>query len=281
MKPTNIVSLIFVCLLTITSVTSINAQGVAINTDGSATDASAILDVKSTDQGVLIPRMTATQRGSITNPATGLLVYQTDGTAGLYYNSGTPSTPNWFMLSSSLITEISDADGDTKVQVEESADEDFIRFDVAGTEAMTIESSGEVGIGTNIPTQRLHVFHTAGNGQFINQYSGGASTIWSTTGTTPYIGTTSNHGFSLVTNNAYRLTIQNSGAVGIGTTSPHASAQLEVNSTSKGFLPPLMTTALINAISSPAEGLGAYNITTNCPVFYDGTIWRKYDGTAM
>ena len=76
-----------------------HAQNVAINNDGSAPDASAILDVKSSTKGVLIPRMTAAQRSpGITSPATGLMVYQTDGTAGFYYNAGTPAVPSWLLL---------------------------------------------------------------------------------------------------------------------------------------------------------------------------------------
>ncbi|MBC5861866.1 hypothetical protein [Flavobacterium turcicum] len=71
------------------------AQSVAINTDGSTADPSAILDLKSTNQGVLVPRLTQTQRTAIATPATGLMVYQTDATAGFYYNAGTPATPNW------------------------------------------------------------------------------------------------------------------------------------------------------------------------------------------
>ena len=68
---------------------SAKAQGVAFNTDGSAADASAILDVKSTTQGMLIPRMDSAHRVAITTPATGLMVYQTDGvTPGFYYYSG-------------------------------------------------------------------------------------------------------------------------------------------------------------------------------------------------
>ena len=51
---------------------------------------SAQLEVQSTDKGVLIPRMTESQKNVITNPATGLLVYQTDGAnAGFYYYDGT------------------------------------------------------------------------------------------------------------------------------------------------------------------------------------------------
>ncbi len=68
------------------------AQNVGINSDGSTPNASAMLDVKSTNSGILIPRMTATQKGDIDSPATGLLVYQTDGTPGFYYYTGSAWT---------------------------------------------------------------------------------------------------------------------------------------------------------------------------------------------
>lgn len=48
-------------------------------------DQSAQLEVVSTSKGVLIPRVTASQRNGINSPATGLLVYQTDGSAGFYF----------------------------------------------------------------------------------------------------------------------------------------------------------------------------------------------------
>jgi len=63
-------------------------QGVAITTDGSSPDNSAMLDIKSTSKGILIPRMTAAQRTAIASPVNGLLIYQTDGNAGFYYYNG-------------------------------------------------------------------------------------------------------------------------------------------------------------------------------------------------
>lgn len=69
------------------------------------------------------------------------------------------------------------------------------------------------------------------------------------------------------------------GAVGIGTASPAASAKLEIAGTDKGFLPPRLTTAQINAIIGPATGLMVYNTTMNKPQFYDGSGWRNFDGT--
>ena len=74
------------------------AQGLAVNTTGAVADASAILDVSSATKGMLPPRMTAAQIAAISNPATGLVAYQTDGTKGLYINNGTPSSPNWQRL---------------------------------------------------------------------------------------------------------------------------------------------------------------------------------------
>jgi len=74
------------------------AQGVAINSDNSAPDPSAMLDVKSTTKGLLAPRMTQAQRNAIANPATGLTIFQTDVGPGLYYNAGTPAIPAWSMV---------------------------------------------------------------------------------------------------------------------------------------------------------------------------------------
>ncbi|MEM9548006.1 MAG: hypothetical protein AAGA77_18640 [Bacteroidota bacterium] len=71
-------------------ISSIHAQ-VGINNDNSSPEASAMLDIKSTDKGILIPRMTANQRSLINSPATGLLVFQTDGNQGFYFYNGS----NW------------------------------------------------------------------------------------------------------------------------------------------------------------------------------------------
>jgi len=51
-------------------------------------DASSALDIASTTKGLLIPRMTEDQRNAINSPASGLMIYQTDGTVGFYYYNG-------------------------------------------------------------------------------------------------------------------------------------------------------------------------------------------------
>lgn len=49
---------------------------------------SALFSLTSTTQGFLVPRMLASEKSAISSPATGLLIYQTDGTAGFYYYDG-------------------------------------------------------------------------------------------------------------------------------------------------------------------------------------------------
>jgi hypothetical protein len=60
-----------------------------------APNASAKLEVASTDKGLLIPRMTESQRDLIASPANGLLIYQTSGVAGFYVNTGSSSAKSW------------------------------------------------------------------------------------------------------------------------------------------------------------------------------------------
>jgi hypothetical protein len=59
--------------------------------------------------------------------------------------------------------------------------------------------------------------------------------------------------------------------VGIGTSSPAGSSQLDVSSTTKGLLPPRMTTSQRDAISSPATGLQIYNTDNRAIETYTGT----------
>ena len=87
---------------------------VAVNTDGSTPNSSAMLDVQSSTKGMLIPRMTQTQRTAIASPETGLMVYQTDATTGFYFYNGTVWTQLTDALSSAQkIDDLSDAKSDS------------------------------------------------------------------------------------------------------------------------------------------------------------------------
>jgi len=63
------------------------------------------------------------------------------------------------------------------------------------------------------------------------------------------------------------------GVLGVGTSSTVASAILELDSTTKGFLPPRMTSTQMNSISSPAEGLMIYATDIHQWVGWNGSVW--------
>lgn len=78
----------FIILLSLMIASSVTLaqQGVAINNDGSTPNASAMLDVKSTSRGILVPRMTSAQRAAIASPARGLMVYDNTSNTFWFYN---------------------------------------------------------------------------------------------------------------------------------------------------------------------------------------------------
>lgn len=84
---------------------SVSSQ-VAINSDSSTPNASSMLDVSSTSKGILIPRMTTAQKTSISSPATGLMVYDTDIQSFCYYNGTTWKNIN--TTSNSTLTLLTD-----------------------------------------------------------------------------------------------------------------------------------------------------------------------------
>ena len=80
-----------------TATSNLYNSGSAIGIGTTNPNASSIIDLQSTSQGLLLPRMSLSQRNGITTPATGLLIFQTDNTPGFYYFNGSV----WVSLSSS------------------------------------------------------------------------------------------------------------------------------------------------------------------------------------
>ena len=85
---------LFIALFLLASAGGALSQSVGIN--NATPHSSAVLDVKSTTKGVLVPRMNSVQRGAITTPAAGLLVYDTDTNSFWFYNGSA-----WSNLSAS------------------------------------------------------------------------------------------------------------------------------------------------------------------------------------
>lgn len=69
--------------------------------------------------------------------------------------------------------------------------------------------------------------------------------------------------------------------IGTADNNPDASAILELESTSQGFLLPRMTTDEMNAISSPVAGLVIFNTDISDLSFYNGSEWQNFGGNSI
>jgi hypothetical protein len=82
----NLTAALFILLLL--SSNKIEAQSMGISSTAITPDASSIVEMRTTDKGILIPRMTTTQRDDISVPATGLMIYNTSTNQYNFYNGG-------------------------------------------------------------------------------------------------------------------------------------------------------------------------------------------------
>jgi len=149
-----ILSLIFINVFT----ASYHSQNVAINGSGALPVASAMLDIASTNSGLLIPRMITTDRLAIGTPATGLVVYDTT-TNGFWYFDGTVwvqllnATTGWSLAGNALVgTEFM---GSTNAQP--------VRFFSNNTERMRILGSGQVAVNSTV-TFATSTFYSSATG---------------------------------------------------------------------------------------------------------------------
>jgi hypothetical protein len=134
-----------------------------------------------------------------------------------------------------------------------------------------------ISTGYLIPSAMAHIQGsgtTSGTTSLLVQNSGG-TTVLSINDAGGFFTTTSNFS-SVMTNDSNSLQVTGSiAAIRVGTSiTIAASAILQADSTTQGFLPPRMTTTQRDAISSPAAGLVLYNSTTNKLQCYNGSTWN-------
>jgi hypothetical protein len=146
------IKIIFVFCVLMLTIRIAYSQSVAINNDGTLPQASAILDVKSTNKGMLVPRMTSAQRTGIVSPAPGLLVYDTDNSNFWFYNGvgwtqlTTNSSGPWVAVGNNIITTNSGGVGIGTINPVQE-------LQVIGSGSF----SSTLGVGTAFPAERLHV----------------------------------------------------------------------------------------------------------------------------
>ncbi|MDW8270800.1 MAG: hypothetical protein RML15_00080 [Bacteroidota bacterium] len=142
----------------------------------STPDTSALLELRSTRQGLLIPRMTTAQRDAIILPAKSLIIFNTT-TNRFEYNDGTPTAPNWVPLGIGTATFWS-LQGNSGINPTlnflGTTDAQPLIFKTNNQERVTILPTGNVGIGTTNPLALLSVgaasqFQVNGNGQITAQ----------------------------------------------------------------------------------------------------------------
>ena len=175
---------------------SASAQNIGINSTGATPNASAMLDIVSSTSGLLIPRMTTAQKTAL-NPlpvaAQGLLIYQTDGSEGLYYNTSITTTPIWNALSpGAIVLPLSISDGGTGLATKSFVDLTTLQNNINGAKTFLVNvtvptlNTITVGLGPgtgNATNTALGLSALAGNTTATNVTAvGNQALIGNTTG---------------------------------------------------------------------------------------------------
>ena len=210
-----------IILLLAVSPSLLNAQNVAINNDGSLPDQTALLDIKSSTKGILIPRITSSERTSIVSPALGLTVFDKETFSYWMYRGDVMG--GWAEMQHSFQK----------------------NWDVSGNNIFTL-NTGNIGMGTNTPSEKLSINATNPAIQFMN--AGSAKGFLQANGNDMRLGTyVSNTTGKLIlgTKAVDRMWIDESGFVGIGTSNPsslltingiNSILQMRTGDINKGFL---------------------------------------------
>ncbi|GGD25213.1 hypothetical protein [Hyunsoonleella pacifica] len=149
----NIVYIFLLCII----ISSSSYAQVGIGTTNP--DDSSVLDIESTDKGVLIPRLTTAQINAIIDPANGLMVYNTD-LKEFQFNCGSIATPDWSKISHPSSVKYSNSDTTTNINNNGSYasipifgtlswNDDTTLYTQAGN-TLTINTTGRYKITVNI-----------------------------------------------------------------------------------------------------------------------------------
>lgn len=222
-------------------------------------DPSAQLDVSSTDKGMLVPRMTLSERNAITDPATGLLIFQTNNTPGFYYYNGSEWTP--FLSTPTQPSEsiIPFASGLPITLTTASGDADKVSSIGFGSSAGEISITGGIIDLTGGPGMLLNqAFSPPRDGTItsISAYfsSTAALALVGSTATITaqlYQSTTLDNSFTIIPGATVTLAPAMTGIISIGTTSSGITTGLNIPVTAQ--------TRLLLVYSATASGVSLNN----------------------
>ena len=152
----------FLLLKTVFIIGMLNAQqGVAITADGTNPDNSAMLDIKSSSKGLLIPRMTTALRTAIASPAKGLIVFDTETNSFWFYNGAA-----WNNLSASVAAAGWSLNGNSGTNPASAfigtTDNIALNIRTNNQTRLTVADNGNIGINTTTPTAKLDVKSASG-----------------------------------------------------------------------------------------------------------------------
>ena len=254
MKMNRYVAIIITVFLTLI-VTGLRAQ-VGINNPNITASGSAMLDINSSDKGLLIPRLTTAQRDLIHAPATGLLIFNTTTARFNYYNGAT-----WFQIETTFVA---DATGTVKTGGGVAISSDPNR--AADSSAMLDVSDTERGV--LVPRTQTSLIAAPVNGLLIYDISDNLFKYYIDNVWQPVCAVTTGQQAVTGPQSAIGVAINTTGAAA------HASSMLDVSASDKGILIPRLTTEQRNLLS-PVTGLTIFNTTTKTIEFYNGIKWYK------
>lgn len=220
------------------------AQRVAINEDGSAPNNSALLDIKSTTKGLLIPRMNSAERIGIASPALGLLVYDNQTASFWYYKAA-----GW--------TELIAGGAGANSWSTNGAD-------------IYNSNAGNVGIGTTTPITKLTIQTPINSAGWV--HIGGADSIIVSEGiggVSAAIGTVTNHAFRLNSFGQGRLHIYPSGDIVVGSNNSASYGKFTVQTPNNSFGISHISdqgNILATNIGGTSAGIGTFS-NTNMRIF--------------
>lgn len=230
-----------------------------------------VLDLESTTEGVLIPRMTTLEREAIPTPDQSLLVYDIDEESFWYFDG-----IQWNRISTGEHAWIKDGpivhhDGKVGIGLTNPALSFQIERSELGKGLMSIQNSNASGY-TSIG------FNDYQGNEVIGLGYGNPSVLFGPLKDKAYIDVKNEVPLIFMMESTEKMRLDNAGNLGIGTQNPEAI--LDVSSTQSGILLPRMTTSEKNAIAAPLQSMLVYDTDLKSFSYYENGAWNDLSGSS-